>query len=317
MLSPTALLASYWILALEEDSVHRPSLCSILINVRAVTTIVLANNLIFSFLFRCLVILHAEKGLVGKGKLNLRLLNQLYWTIVIAFNVLSVFILLYANLTVNWPAKFRSASRMALCLMVGGKDINQQAFGGQRIGLAFTVIFIVTLLRCKLRVTRFLKGLCPRGRMNCIGIYRRNVVSLKGTVLLSCLIITSTILENVFLQSRGDLSTVISKKSIFLIWNISYIILSEGVYLILPMVISKPNMDTGRTNIDNTFYVRAPAVLVPRSPYNGILLEMSSYENKTSSGRHFSYISQRFNKGPRANLLLQPSCSAMPTIDIY
>ena len=288
-----------------------------LINVRAVTTIVLANNLIFSFLFRCLVVLHAEKGLVGKGKLNLRLLNQLYWTIVIAFNGLSVFILFYFNLTVNWPEKFRSSSRMAICLMVQGKDSNKKVLGGQRIELAFTVMFIVTLLRCNLRVKRFLKGLCPRGKFNCIGIYRRNVVSLKGTLMLSCLIMTSTLLEDILLKSRSSLNTFISKKSIYLIWNISYIILNEGLYLILPMVITKPNMDRGKKNTGNTFYVRAPAVLAPRSSYSGKILEISSFENKTSNGRNFSYISHRFNKSPRAELLLQPSSSAMPSIEIY
>ena len=317
MLSPTALLASFWILALEEGSLHRPSLCLILINVRAVTTIVFANNLVFSFPFRCLVVLHAEKGLVGKGKLNLRLLNQLYWTIVIASNVVCAFILFYANLTVNWPAKFTSASQMAICLMVEGKDANQQIFGGRHISLAFTAIFIVSLLQFKFRVWRFLKGLCPQGRRNCIGIYRRNVVSLNGTLVLGCLVMTSTIFENIFLQSRNSLKTVLSKKSIFLIWNITYSILSEGLYLILPMVISKPNMDTGMTNTDSKFYVRAPAVLVPRSPYYSKLLEMSSYENKASSGRHFSYISHSFNKSPRAEKLLQPSCNALPSIEIY
>ena len=240
------------------------------------------------------MILHAEKGLVGKGKLYFKLLNQLYWTIVIAFNVLCVFILFYAHLTVNWPGKFTSASQMAICLMVEGKYSNQKIFGGRHVSLAFTVLFIVSLLRLKLRIRRFLKGLCPRGRMNCIGVYRRNVVSLKGSLVLGSLVIISTTFDNIFLQSRSNLNAVISKKSIFLIWNISFIVLSEGFYLILPMVISKPqNMETGRINTDNQFYVRAPAVLVPRSPYNGKSVEMSAYENETSSGRHFSYVSHR------------------------
>ena len=107
---------------------------------------------------------------------------------------------------------------------------------------------------------------CPLGRMNCIGVYRRNVLTLKQTmawVLLWCI---SGILEDldiclqaVFIQFKEEWSS----ETLFWIWNIKGFSGNGGPLIFIPLALSVPTDSKNSSRIG--FYVHKPPILVPRS----------------------------------------------------
>ena len=70
-----------WLASLEEDSTLRPTLCGLLITSRYLITYVLSVYLFWSFVFRMLLVLYADRGLVAEGGTNLKLFHRLFWLI--------------------------------------------------------------------------------------------------------------------------------------------------------------------------------------------------------------------------------------------
>ena len=70
-----------WLASLEEDSTLRPTLCGLLITSRYLITYVLSVYLFWSFVFRMLLVLYADRGLVAEGGTNLKLFHHLFWLI--------------------------------------------------------------------------------------------------------------------------------------------------------------------------------------------------------------------------------------------
>ena len=70
-----------WLASLEDESTLRPTLCGLLITSRYVITYVLSVYLFWSFVFRMLLVLYADRGLVAKGGTNLKLFHHLFWLI--------------------------------------------------------------------------------------------------------------------------------------------------------------------------------------------------------------------------------------------
>ena len=265
LLSPTAVFADFMLQALESDSKHRTFLCAILINARSVTTVVIASSAFFSFLFRSLVVLHAEKGLIVKGRPDLKLLNQLFWLIMGSYTVFVLFIVFNFYRTIILTKTFVSSSNMAICLMVDGKEDRDLEAGFRVIGPAFRFVQFSVMSYLYSMVNGYLKGLCPDEKMSCIGKYRRNVMSLTDTFWLSQILMTSGILEDILQALFTYLEVYFSKESIFVIWNITNFISKEGLFLILPIFISKPNTAI-INNKETPFYIRPPTILLPRKP---------------------------------------------------
>ena len=70
-----------WLASLEDESTLRPTLCGLLITSRYVITYVLSVYLFWSFVFRMLLVLYADRGLVREGGTNLKLFHHLFWLI--------------------------------------------------------------------------------------------------------------------------------------------------------------------------------------------------------------------------------------------
>ena len=296
------VLANCWLLALEDESEHRRLLCAVLINAQSVTTVVLAVNAFFCFVFRCLVVIHAEKGLIVKGKPDLRLLNQLYWLIVLSFTTVNIFIIFYFYQTIIITENFVSSSPMAICLMVNGKEDSEKKDGLSGIRPAFLFIQYACMSYLNMSLNRFLKGHCPGRKMSCIGKRRRNVVSLKETFWLIHMIMLSGFLDDTLESVFMYLKIFLSQKSIFLLWSFINFISKEGLYLILPMLVEKPSIE--KRNAKNIpFYTRAPKVLEPRAPCNGQFLRLMSPNHQvaeTKISQNFVYLSHKhFEGGPR------------------
>ena len=65
--------------------------CQLLQVMRQVVANVYINTLFFNFFFRVVLIRFADRGLVVKGRPELTLFHQLYWTIFFAFFCMGIF----------------------------------------------------------------------------------------------------------------------------------------------------------------------------------------------------------------------------------
>ena len=62
-----------------QDAEERVIWCQILLLSRSTIVSLYFNTMLFNFLFRVLLILYADRGLVCDGKPNLLLFRRLYW----------------------------------------------------------------------------------------------------------------------------------------------------------------------------------------------------------------------------------------------
>ena len=81
ILGSLSLIMFCWLASLEAESTLRPTLCGLLITSRYVITYALSVYLFWSFVFRMLLVLYADRGLVGGGGTNLQLFHHLFWLI--------------------------------------------------------------------------------------------------------------------------------------------------------------------------------------------------------------------------------------------
>ena len=124
--------------------------------------------------------------------------------------------------------------------------------------MVFPLLIIFYIAWQRFQANRFVSGLCPLGRMYCIGAYRRNVLNLKQTFLL--------IIANCCCRVSGNilamLTSHLSPKAFFWAWNCTAFLWGEAFYLVLPFLLSLP--DPGSTLVFSHFYVRKPGLLQPR-----------------------------------------------------
>ena len=167
------------------------------------------------------LILHAEKGLLVHGRPNLKLFNQLFWIVVCAFIMVS-----YSGFPLPFLVKGsypESSNAGKICLLRDINDENLKDLDNYRFELIQFNAFFVTWFLSKYasyRVSRFLKGCCPRKKMSCIGVYKRNVLTfLETSKLLDLMLVFNYInpIFMVFIKVQGPLLT---KESIFWAWNL-------------------------------------------------------------------------------------------------
>ena len=137
--------------------------------------------------------------------------------------------------------------------------------------LFFPLLNISIIIYLRLRVRRFLGDLCPRNQMSCIGMYKRNVISLKTTIVWLIIWDVSALIDCGFqaLLSMEPSSQVWSREVVFWIWNIKGFLFNEGLHLTLPSFLEIP---TGfdRQKVKKAFYARHPGSLEPRRESEGI-----------------------------------------------
>ena len=216
-----------------------------------------SNVIFFNFLFRVFFVLYADRGLIVRGRPELLLYNQLYWTVLGAFFITGIIlfpIIMIANGT------FGDTILGKVCLL---EPLNlREAFVAESRGRLITLAnlaiteFYNQWLAWKVR--RLLRGLCPNKRMSCIGNYRRNLMSLgENSRYLS--------LWNAFcfLDSFILLFLKLSPSAMFWTQNIlSFIVLDVFQGLVIPLRMEVPQR-TERKEA-GIFYSRPLGVLLPR-----------------------------------------------------
>jgi hypothetical protein len=275
--SPLAFLAPYWILALDHDSEHRGFLCGLLIQSRITLNLAYTLILFFSFLFRAVLILHADKGLVHHGSLNLRLFHQVYWVVICSF-------LVSAHGVFSLPkwinSNFRETVPGKICFL---RDFStNENIKTYLISLAFSFIAVFVIKYMTWRVNRCMSGLCPDKKMSCIGNYKRNAISLNVTTKLLHLWYFNTISYSVSCIVVKHFSSMYSDTTLFMIWSIHGVLFHMLVFF-LPFSFELPDDSITDKRI-TVFYVRKPPpVLEPRRPlYRGNIGEQYSFSEADS-----------------------------------
>ena len=260
-LCPVAVLSNTLLLLEEDDSPHRRTLCTVLIMSRLSIAYFYFNVFLFSFQFRLFLVMYADRGLIKNGRLNLGLFGQLFWVVVASFIVLS-FALVHGRNLLEGQFLVQNMNRERACLLGNTPEHSSKIQSkGKAIVYALVAISFVRLVQFKIRGKRFISGLCPNGRMSCLGNFRRNVINLDQTFLWFlwwCLAGTFCC----FSLDYGD--GYFSVKTQFWIWNFSSFISYEGLNLVIPFFLCVPSQGK-KVTPSTEFYVRNP-ILEPRIP---------------------------------------------------
>ena len=246
--------------------------CPPITQARFTTAYVYMNAMFFAIFFRLFFILFPDYGLVKDGRPDLRLVHQLYWVVLSSFVLVNHSVLPLSFLIKgNFP---EGTGPGRVCLMGSARE---QTHDNAKLKiLQFMSPLLVTIFNCYAcwRVRRFIRGHCPRGRMSCIGVYRRNVITLKETSNLLHILCFSSVIDSVIQAVFPNLD--LEGKVLFWIWNIKGISFNEGLFLTLPLFLDIP-FESEPTKGKVDFYVSAPRFLFPRPP------TLSSYLLPSSS----------------------------------
>ena len=193
------------------------------------------------------------------GQYNLALFVQLFWLVVSAF-LAAQFTLWPIALLLRGQYILPEGTKGRTCLMEEPQGSHFSPDGHKQILInnAFPMLIIVWITWQMFSTKRFMSGLCPRGRMACVGKYRRNVLTLQGTYFI--------LIANCFCRITGFVmahyASQLSPFAQFWIWNTTAALWGEGAYLVLPWLLVAPVSDRSSAPLSN-FYVTKP-VLQPR-----------------------------------------------------
>ena len=151
-----------------------------------------------------------------------------------------------------------------------GDFLESEAYKLLLFHLFFPLLNISIIIYLRLRVRRFMGDLCPRKQMSCIGVYKRNVISLKTTIVWLIIWDVSALIDCGFQALLSmEPSQVWSREVVFWIWNIKGFLFNEGLHLTLPSFLEIPN-GFDKQKVKNAFYARHPGSLEPRRESEGI-----------------------------------------------
>ena len=115
------------------------------------------------------------------------------------------------------------------------------------VAVSFYCLDLFVLVYFSSRVNKFLRGLCPNGRMSCIGNYKRNVLDFVQTFYLVLVGVLFSIFKIVTILVIEDNSFYFSKKTTFWIWNLVEVVCNEGFYFFtIPfLIVVRPSYQAG------------------------------------------------------------------------
>ena len=194
--------------------------------------------------------------------------HQLYWIIV--FSELLVANIVFPGASIIQGGFPSETVPGRICLLLPTTSIGKrsdsfyesESYKLNMFRLFFPLLIISIIICLRFRVKRFVSELCPRKQMSCIGVYKRNVISLRTTIQWLMFWNIGVLLEFAFctlLTVRGD---YFSPQTLFWIWNAKDFLLNEGSHFALPLLLEVPNNSLERNK--NTFYARNPGILEPR-----------------------------------------------------
>jgi hypothetical protein len=204
-----------------------------------------------------------ERGLVSGGQYNLGLFCRLFWVVVVAF--------LAVQYTI-WPLAFvlrgmyviPEGTKGRACLLEEHREVIAETEKTNMMSIVFPALVVFFFTWQRFSCKRFLAGLCPRGRMSCVGKYKRNVLTLDDTYFF--------LIANSFCRIGGTFlglyASRLSPVAHFWVWNSTATLWTEGFYLMLPFFLTAPE-SCSETVVFAHFYVRKPSLEPRRDNWTG------------------------------------------------
>ena len=240
----------------------RVMLCDINIQTRCILAIFSKNMFFFSFIWRSFLILYGE-GFIRNGMTNIRLFEQLFWIITIAFMTVAYCV---------FPGKmlisgtFPNNSAMGTCLFLPMDDqisTDNTKIDGVVFASGFNMIMFVMYLYLKSK--RLLKS-----KTSLVGRFRRNAVDYKEAALMSVAWSFFPILEIVLNFVFRYLN--ITSPALFKATQFMWVFMFEIVFLAFTSKIGFQEMPFESVPSRNIpFYVSSPLVLIPRRPCTALI----------------------------------------------
>ena len=212
----------------------------------------------FSLLFRMALIRFSERGLVERGKPNLLLFHQLYWTVFGAFTFMIISI---STIMPLLQGTFSKIPHNQMCMLRPVEDMESESNITKNI-LIFVLPLICTIYQQLItyKVRKHVSGLCPNDRMGTVGKYRRNLIDFEdNSRYITYWMVYSSILTTgiqLAISAPG-----ISPVTIFRIAHgnsLAFVWFFHG--LVLPLSMEIPWKSRGPRKA-SPFYVRKPALL--------------------------------------------------------
>ena len=257
-ISPPGVLAPvYGVGLLLTDSIQDPTdrlvACEVIhicaVSIAAFHMTVLLSGLIF----RWVLIRFSDRGLVIKGRPELRLFNQLYW---VTFGTCCCLGISIFTIVPFVRGNFEDSIRGRKCML---QPTETTTIGVNRvmIRIATALIAAAYALMLRFKVSRYFSGVCPKGHMSAIGRYNRNMIGFNK----NCWLFFAWFMFALYM-AVGDALPIIftnmSPKVSFWIYNgvrLAFIWLYIG--LVLPLSMKIPwKVQTKKKS--SPFYVREP-----------------------------------------------------------
>ena len=153
------------------------------------------------------------------------------------------------------------------------KEDSQEKTNGIQLILFHSIVpllYILIAAYLNWKVKKFMEKHCPRNRMSCIGLFKRNVLTFKQTSSLFHICCFSSLvaagLQILFILEND----AFSRTSRFWIWNIKELIFNDGWFFAF-CLIEVPSYTVGEER-SQCFYVTKPAALEPRRTTHSELL---------------------------------------------
>ena len=131
----------------------------------------------FSLLFRMVLIRFSERGLVERGKTNLLLFHQLYWTVFGAFFFMNISTFLIMPLFQGTLAEIPYSK---MCMLKPTEITKSDTSMTKSLVLVAIPLIIATYKQLiTYKVRKYASGICPNGRRGAFGKYRRNLIDFE------------------------------------------------------------------------------------------------------------------------------------------
>ena len=227
------------------------------------------------------------------GQYNLSLFVKLFWLVLATFLAIHLF---------NWPGSFLlrgnyvfpKGTKGRACLLEEQQYIGEGAKRRSEkmimMNLGQTTLIIVFMSWQRFSANRFMRGLCPSGRMSCVGKFRRNVLSLESSYRLLTAICCSRAAGTLL----GFYASQLSPTAHYWVWNTTATLWGEGGWLLLPWFLAPPQSSSRSVQVSQ-FYVRKPA-MQPR-PENGMDWDLVNESNiiHVKECNRYRYIYNKFH----------------------
>ena len=275
------------------------------------------NTFLTGLGFRFLIILYADRGLVVKGKPNLTLFNQIYWTCFGAFISLGLFYPI--SLVLQDKVEGSDGNKQCLSLPIEEtKEASLYITGYAMSSVAFLLTQWLTY-----QSHRYLTAICPAKKMSCIGKFRRNIVSYDTNRLCLNIHFSKVIITPIIQKLTMTYPTIFHPKFGFWLNSIYFTLRLIICYItIVYTPLTQKELSPYKVK---TFYVRKPFP-EPKRDYTGDCFEFyvsvkrinpKGVKVKPLSTHHCTSNHPSLLQPSPSNpvLVRQPQHSSMPTVD--